>query len=124
MNCALAIAEKLRDDPELKLHIGIHLGDLVVQDGEVSGDGVNIASRICAVSEGGGLCVSGEVHRSIRNQPGIETTPLGERTLKNVPEPVAVYSVAGAGAEPQPVAGPARVEIMYLTKRSGARVAY
>ncbi len=53
VNCALAIDEQLRDDPDLKLHIGIHLGDLVVHDGEVSGDGVNIASRICALSEGG-----------------------------------------------------------------------
>ncbi len=124
VNCALAIDERLRNDPELRLHIGIHLGDLVVQDDEVSGDGVNIASRICALSEGGGLCVSGEVHRSIRNQPGIETTALGERTLKNVPEPVAVYSVAGVGAEPRPVPRPARLEIAYFRKRNGARVAY
>ncbi len=109
VNCALAIEEHLRDDAELKLHLGIHLGDLIVQDGEVSGDGVNIASRICALSEGGGLCVSGEVHRSIRNQPGIETTALGEQTLKNVPEPVAVYSVMGTAAPPRPVAKRAAV---------------
>jgi class 3 adenylate cyclase/pimeloyl-ACP methyl ester carboxylesterase len=124
VNCALAIEHRLRDDPELSLHIGIHLGDLVMQAGEVSGDGVNIASRICTLSEGGGLCVSGEVHRSIRNQAGIETTLLGERKLKNVPEPVAVYSVAGAAPEPRPVQRPARLEITYFTKRNGARVAY
>ncbi|MHC4505078.1 MAG: adenylate/guanylate cyclase domain-containing protein [Planctomycetota bacterium] len=104
VNCALAIENCLRDDPELRLHIGIHLGDLVVHDGEVSGDGVNIASRLCALSEGGGLCVSGEVHRSIRNQPGIETTPLGEQTLKNVPEPVAVHAVSGAAGPPRAAA--------------------
>ncbi len=56
VDCALAIQDQLRDDAELKLHLGIHLGDVVVRDGEVSGDGVNIASRICALSEGGGLC--------------------------------------------------------------------
>jgi TolB-like protein/class 3 adenylate cyclase len=108
VNCALAIEEHLQSDPELRLHVGIHLGDLVVQGGEVSGDGVNIASRICALSEGGGLCVSGEVYRSIRNQPGIEARALGEQELKNVPEPVAVYAVGGEAAPPRTVseAGP------------------
>jgi class 3 adenylate cyclase/TolB-like protein len=103
VNCALAIEEQVKSDPELRLHVGIHLGDLVVQGGEVSGDGVNIAARICSLSEGGGLCVSGEVYRSIRNQPGIEATALGERELKNVPEPVAVYAVSGQAAPPRTV---------------------
>jgi class 3 adenylate cyclase/pimeloyl-ACP methyl ester carboxylesterase len=124
VHCALAIEARVEDDPELKLHVGIHLGDVVVQGGEASGDGVNIASRICELSEGGGLCISGEVYRSIRNQPGIEATPLGERDLKNVPEPVTVYSVAGAAAEPRLVPRPARLETAYFTKRNGARVAY
>jgi adenylate cyclase len=103
VNCALAIEEQVKNDSELKLHVGIHLGDLVVQGDEVSGDGVNIASRICSLSEGGGLCVSGEVYRSIRNQPGIESTALGEQDLKNVPEPVAVYAVSGRAAPPRTV---------------------
>ncbi len=98
VNCALAIEEQLRDDPELKLHVGIHLGDLVVEDGEVSGDGVNIASRICALSEGGGICVSDEVQHSIQNQPDIEAIPLGEHALKNVGRRVGVYAVGRPGA--------------------------
>ena len=106
VNCGLAVDEALGDDAELKLHVGIHLGDLVVQGGEVSGDGVNIASRICALSEGGGLCVSGEVYRSIRNQPEIEATPLGEQKLKNVPEPVAVYAVTGTASPPRAISTP------------------
>ncbi len=84
VNCALAIEAAARDDAELKLHVGIHLGDVVVQDGEVSGDGVNIASRICALSEGGGVCVSGEVYQSVRNQPDMEAVSLGEHQLNNV----------------------------------------
>jgi TolB-like protein/class 3 adenylate cyclase len=106
VNCALAIEAAVEREPDLKLHLGIHLGDLVVQNGEVSGDGVNIASRICALTEGGGLCVSGEVYRSIRNQPSLEATSLGEQTLRNVPEPVAVYAVRGAAEPPRPVAVP------------------
>ncbi len=103
VNCALAIEEALAGDPDLKLHLGIHLGDLVVQGGEVSGDGVNIASRICSLSQGGGLSVSAEVYRSIRNQPEIEATALGEQDLKNVPEPVAVYAVSGKAAPPRAI---------------------
>lgn len=55
VSCALAIDEHLRDDPELSLHIGIHLGDVIVTGGEVTGDAVNIAARLCALSEAGGL---------------------------------------------------------------------
>ncbi len=88
VNCALAIETAARDDADLKLHVGIHLGDVVVQDGEVSGDGVNIASRICALSEGGGICVSDEVQHSIQNQENIESRSLGQHELKNVPRPV------------------------------------
>jgi adenylate cyclase len=100
VRCALAIQAQLEDDSELSLHLGIHLGDVVVQAGEVSGDGVNIASRICALSEGGDLCVSGEVYQAVRNQPAIEAVSLGEHVLKNVGRPVAVYALTGK-VEPQ-----------------------
>ncbi len=110
VNCALAIEAAARDDAELKLHVGIHLGDVVVQDGEVSGDGVNVASRICALSEGGGICVSDEVQHSIQNQENVEARSLGERKLKNVPRPVGVFSITGAAAPPRFIAAvqPAR----------------
>ncbi len=72
VNCALAIEAAVRDDAELKLHVGIHLGDVVVQDGEVSGDGVNIAARICGVSKGAAPYVSSEVHQAVRNQPSAD----------------------------------------------------
>ncbi len=110
VNCALAIEAAARDDAELKLHLGIHLGDVVVQDGEVSGDGVNIASRICALSEGGGICVSDEVRHSVQNQENVEARSLGEHKLKNVPRPVGVFSITGAAAPPRLIAAvqPAR----------------
>ncbi len=104
VNCALAIEAAARGDRELSLHVGIHLGDVVVQDGEVSGDGVNIASRICALSEGGGICASDEVQHSIQNQENIEARSLGEHQLKNVPRPVGVFSITGAAAPPRFIA--------------------
>ena len=100
VSCALAIGDQLQREADLKLHVGIHLGDVVVREGEVSGDGVNIASRICALSQDGGLCVSGEVYQSVRNQPDIEAVALGERELKNVGRPVAVYALGRPGALP------------------------
>ncbi len=104
VNCALAIEDALQGESDLRLHIGIHLGDIVVDKGEVSGDGVNLASLICALSEGGGICISGQVYDAIRNRPEIEATSLGEHDLKNVGRPVHVYSIvrgAAAGAVPE-----------------------
>ncbi len=99
VNCALAIEQQLAGDGELLLHIGIHVGDFVLQHGEVSGDAVNIAARIRSFAESG-LCVSGEVYHSVRNQAHIEAMALGEHELKNVGRPVALYALRGAAAAP------------------------
>ncbi len=118
VNCGLAMQAEIEREPELALHIGIHLGDIVLRRGEVSGDGVNIASRICALSDGAALYVSGEVHQAVRNQPNFETTSVGEHQLKNVGRPVHVFRVHGeAGApspEPTSTAAPARGPIQSL----------
>ena len=71
VNCALAIGEALSED-ELRLHIGVHVGEFVVRDGEISGDGVNIASRICAISEGDVPYISNEVHHAVLNQSHLQ----------------------------------------------------
>jgi TolB-like protein/class 3 adenylate cyclase/Tfp pilus assembly protein PilF len=97
VRCALAIQAALGDDAELKLHIGIHLGDVVMEGGEVSGDGINIASRICSLSEGAGVYVSGEVYQAVRNQPAIEAVSLGRHELRNVGRPVSVFAVGAPG---------------------------
>ena len=98
-SCARAIQAELAGDPELSLRIGIHLGDVTVEGDRVFGDGVNVASRIRALAEPGGICVSGDVHRSIRSQPETEAVFLGERKLKNVAQPVEVWALGrSAGA--------------------------
>ncbi len=100
VNCALAAQETLRDDPELTLRIGIHAGDVVFEKGRVYGDGVNVASRIRPLAEPGGIAVSEPVFDAIKNQPDVEGTSLGERQLKHVAHPIAVYTVAGSAGEP------------------------
>jgi TolB-like protein/class 3 adenylate cyclase/tetratricopeptide (TPR) repeat protein len=102
VNCALAVQAELRDDPELRLRIGVHLGDVVFEAGRVYGDGVNVASRIRPLAEPGGICVSDEVQHSIQNQENIETRSLGEHELKNVPRSVQVFAVTGMASVPRP----------------------
>jgi TolB-like protein/thioredoxin-like negative regulator of GroEL len=106
--CALAAQVSLREDPELKLRIGIHLGDVLFEGGRVYGDGVNVASRIRPLAEPGGVAVSEPVFDAVKNQAGVEGTPLGTHELKNVTRPLAVYAVTGSAATParSPVARP------------------
>jgi TolB-like protein/Tfp pilus assembly protein PilF len=98
--CALAARAELREDPELKLRIGIHLGDVIFEGGRVYGDGVNVASRIRPLAEPGGVAVSEPVLDAVKNQAGVELTPLGTHELKNVARPLAVYAVTGSVATP------------------------
>ncbi len=93
VNCALVIQRTLKDDPELSLRMGIHIGDVVFERGDVFGDGVNVASRIEPLAEPGCICVTEQVYDAIRNKPGIEATFLGEKRLKGVDRPVNVYAV-------------------------------
>ena len=95
VTCASEIQRSLRDDRDLRLRIGIHIGDVVVSDGRIIGDGVNIASRIHALAEPGGVCISDRVYDDIRNHPEFRATLLGERQLKNVNRPIRVYALGG-----------------------------
>ncbi len=100
VSCALAAQAALRGDPELKLRIGIHSGDVIFEGGRVYGDGVNVASRIRPLAEPGGVAVSEPVFDAVKNQAGIELASLGTHDLKNVARPLAVYAVTGSTATP------------------------
>jgi adenylate cyclase len=100
VNCAVEVqrelAERNAELPEnrrMEFRIGVNLGD-VVQEGErIYGDGVNIASRIEGLAEGGGICVSGTVYDSIEGKLGLEFENLGEHEVKNIDKPIRVYRV-------------------------------
>jgi TolB-like protein/Tfp pilus assembly protein PilF len=97
VNCALKVQQNLKDDPELTLRIGIHIGDIVFEGGDVFGDGVNVASRIEPLSAPGGVCISEKVYDDIRNKPDLESVFLGEKSLKGVERPIRVYALTGEG---------------------------
>ena len=77
----------------ITLRIGMHQGEIVEEDGDVFGDGVNVASRIEPLAEPGQILVSGPIHRNVKNKDGITTTFLKETELKNVDEPVRIFTL-------------------------------
>src|SRR6266852_8971657 len=102
VNCAREVQASLQDQPELKVRIGIHLGDVVFSNNTVLGDGVNVASRIHALAPPGGICVSASIYDEVRNKPATRFKDLGERKLKNVSRPIRVYQVVAASLIEKP----------------------
>ena len=94
IGCARELQANLKDDPELRLRIGIHLGDVLLTNNTVLGDGVNVASRLHALAPPGGICVSEHVYDEIRNKPGMVARNLGKKNLKNVSRPIRVYALS------------------------------
>ena len=88
--CAGAIQSAVIEIADLELRIGIHVGEIVVEDGDVFGDGVNIASRIEALASPREIWVSESVYKNIKNKEGISLSFIRDETLKNVDEPVKI----------------------------------
>ena len=88
----------------LLFRLGLHLGDVAVEDGRIYGDGINVAARLQALAEPGGICVSGAIHDNVRSNLDLPFRDLGEQTLKNFPRPVRVFRLGGSvsGAAPAP----------------------
>lgn len=100
VRCAYDIQGKARErnDPlseekRVHLRIGIHLGDVVESDGDISGDAVNVASRIGPFAENGGISLSRQVYDQVQNKFELPLTSLGTKTLKNVATPIELYKV-------------------------------
>ena len=79
VNCALAVQAELDGDPDLRLRVGIHQGDVTFDASGVSGDGVNVAARVRPLAEPGRVCISDEVYHSVRGRTGLVFEPLGEQ---------------------------------------------
>jgi len=89
------------DDRRLRFRIGVHLGDVMVQaDGSVYGNGVNVAARLQALADAGGIMISAAVHEAVRGKLAASFTDLGAQRLKNIDAPVHIFRVQVAGAAP------------------------
>lgn len=95
--CAIHIQKACNSLPDLKLRIGIHLGEVVFEDNDVFGDGVNIASRLQALAKPGSIYISEAVFRNIENKEGMETEFVKEEILKNVRHAVKIYNLKERG---------------------------
>ena len=97
VQCALAIQHKVREKRLFKVRIGIHLGDISMENGDVFGDGVNVASRIESLADPGGIYISESVYKAILARHEVEVKDLGELTLKHIPYPIRIYALKGEG---------------------------
>ena len=91
--CAGTIQKTCESEPDLKLRIGIHEGEVVFEGDDVFGDGVNIASRLEPLAPIGGILVSESVHKNVTNKKGISSEPVAQKELKGIKESLNVYQV-------------------------------
>ncbi|MCX6135925.1 MAG: tetratricopeptide repeat protein [Ignavibacteriales bacterium] len=85
-----------RDDEKIVIRIGIHIGDGVVRGEDILGNGVNIAARLQVLAPPGGICVSHDVLNQVKNRLDVNPIPLGKKHLKNIADPIEVYSIIGS----------------------------
>jgi adenylate cyclase len=98
-DCAAQKNEMLRPEQRIALRIGINLGDIVVESGDIFGDGVNIAARLEALAEPGSIYVSENVRDQIAGKVDFDFIDLGPKALKNITRPVRVYQMGGKKSE-------------------------
>ena len=101
VRCAIDIQESLRTrnmayppSRQMAFRIGITIGDVVERDGDLLGDGVNIAARLEGLAEVGGICISRAVHEQVANKLSVQFADIGAQEVKNIPTPVHAYMVA------------------------------
>src|SRR6202011_5603118 len=111
-----SVAEHNIDVPQnkrIEFRIGIHVGDIIIEENDIFGDGVNIAVRLEGIAEPGGICISSSAHDQVRDKLELRFIDLGEQTLKNIARPIRAYAVVrdglgarGSSITPSPAAAP------------------
>ncbi len=89
--------EHLTPAERMWFRIGINLGDVIVQGGDLLGDGVNVAARIQSIADPGGVCISGSVYDQIQNKLTLQIKQLGEKNFKNIAQPIRTFSISDDG---------------------------
>jgi len=129
LRCATEVQQEMAErnagsavSQRIDFRIGVHQGDVVVEDNDIFGDGVNVAARLESLAEGGGICVSARVQEDCLGRLDLRFEDLGEQTLKNIGRPVRVYAVrpvewsrvAETHNTASPVATPPQLSIVVL----------
>jgi adenylate cyclase len=112
VHCAAKIQRAMIDrnadvpeDKQISFRIGVNLGDVIVEDRDIFGDGVNIAARLEALAEPGGICISRPVREQIRDKLSYPFEDMGEHSVKNITRPVHVYGISATTVASLPQAG-------------------
>jgi class 3 adenylate cyclase/pimeloyl-ACP methyl ester carboxylesterase len=134
LRCAVTVQQDITnresnvpEDRRIQFRVGINLGDIIIDETDILGDGVNIAARLEGLAEPGGICVSDIVQQSVVGKLALTFEDLGERTVKNIAKPVccfAVRSAADAEAATDPQYTPAQQDIRFCRSFDGAQIAY
>jgi adenylate cyclase len=102
VRCAIDIQQGMAErnnvlpqEKRIEFRIGINVGDIIVDRGDLFGDGVNVAARLEGIAEPGGICISGAVHDQVRDKLPFVFMDRGEQTMKNIAHPVHVYAFGG-----------------------------
>lgn len=136
VRCAVEIQDRMRrrnadvsDDRRMEFRIGINLGDIIFEDGDIYGEGVNVAARVEQLADVGGICVTDAVHGQVVGRVDAAFEPLGEKQLKNIARPVVLHRVVfGAlpgereaipAAAPQKAATKPTVAVLPFANMSG-----
>lgn len=105
------------EDRRLLFRVGINIGDVIVGTDDIFGDGVNIAARLEAIAEPGGICLAASAYEQVRGKVAVEFADLGEQNLKNIGRPIHAYAVGFGAAQPAEPAAPSaapRLSIVVL----------
>lgn len=97
VRCAINMQQQLSVEPKVTVRMGIHTGDVIIEEDAIYGDGVNLASRIESLAVPGGIFISEKVYDEIRNHDSVNTQEMGYFELKNVRNPVRVFAIANNG---------------------------
>ena len=119
---------RIAPERRIEFRVGINLGDVMVEGGDLYGDGVNVAARLEGIAEPNGICISRQVFEQIEGKLPVSYRALGAQQLKNIPKPVEVYAIAplgaAAGGDGPGTAPPLQQEIKYCRAPDGVRIAY
>jgi adenylate cyclase len=102
VTCAVAVQEKMAErtaegtEPRIQFRMGLNVGDIIIDGGDIFGDGVNVAARVENECEPGGVCLSDDAYRQVRGKTSFAFDDLGEKSLKNIARPVRIYAVRPA----------------------------
>jgi TolB-like protein/class 3 adenylate cyclase/tetratricopeptide (TPR) repeat protein len=106
VTCAITVqglmAQRNKDAPKITFRVGINVGDIIIDGDDIFGDGVNVAARVEAECEPGGVCLSEDAFRQVRDKTTYTFEDLGEKALKNIERPVRLYAIRPDGSSPAP----------------------